>query len=810
MLAEFLTPIRANPQHLYQSALPQLPRAPLLQQRYLQSHNPAQHIFGDPLLTKSEDLYWKVDCEKGEQILTALLSPTNINILVARWNTALNCGSLDLRRMDDGSLIQTYATRHNWGIRIGFLSGNGDVVVSWRDDDSECLVYGSDTSPFSVMDKMGWRRNLNLRPIMIAVTENTLAWAKACAPNRPCLINTTTWTEATLPVPAALSSGPDTPGYYMTQLAFAPDSTSLIAIYGYGTICCHVLVWNWRTRDLMTVAAFPLAPATNLIASRARPTLLSPTPWELYLFPKSDYAVFVRFESLRIHLFGDAVMKIPLAGAPLQHGANPNSSISGSTRKLQCRFEAAKIQVYDTSHPLPHYDRIGRLSVPLVHPRSKARAFITMVEDQLATVRLGAVSRSDESCLLSSTADVIVRVGATTLRAGSACHSTAVSEGSNQKSILSSTLSQNGRFLACGCEHGLLEVYDLDSGSHSTPEHFFLGLACYHPVFLAFVLGDTHIAVWGERPQEKLHGSDIRHRILSVQLVKLSKDSQPSTKIGEVRWRPLSQEEKVHLPVISSALSMSIELEWTGDDAPRPILTKFGPGFSYQVPLSFQPVDPSADYLRAFSPNNRFVGVSCLETSWVWSTSTEDLIYSVKGGLFGINHVPAILRVLLSSPFPDPSQITYYAADPFRNSADPPPPSTPPNDGADTAVMNWDSAVFVMIHESDKARDADEYHRARISWRSNGFMVANAKTGYIRLDNGRLCWAHDSFHSSFHSPFHSSFHSSFHSLFPSDCSDPPSDWPLAWVEKGGSRILLGGRNGVRPVVLDVGGASARG
>ena len=773
MLAEFLIPIRANPQHLHQSALPQMSQVPLLQQRYLRYHSPAYRVFGDPFSAKSESLHWKVDSAQDEDILGAILSPTNINILIARWNRASRRCYLDLRRMEDGSVIRSYLTPHRRsGIGMGFLSGDGDAVVSWERMHSECFVYEPDRPPLSVMDKMGWQRSPYLHSL-IAATEHTLALWEARTPNRPCIIDTTTWTEAPLRVPdvqAQQSTFYNRKHGSMTQLAFAKDSASLIAIYG-GDLS-QVLVWNWKTRDLVNIVS---------LASSSSPR------WELYLFPKSPHTTLVHFAIL--HRNG-TVHIIRLAGAPLRNGTNRRSLIADPHELLN---SPPTIDTYDILYPLPRFDHIALLSKPDNHPYPDERHVIAIVENQLCALPLTDAGHSKGSFLLSSTAYVVVQVtvaglhGRTfPLRAESVRQATTISKASNRKLILSSAISQNGHFLACGYESGLLEVYDLDSGG-AIPESFLLGSECHNPTFLAFVSQDTQIAIWGEKPREEPYERGIDHRILTVHLVKLGKDSMLPTKIGEVRWKPYSPEQKLYPPVISSALSMSMELEWTGDNTPHPLLTRFDPDVSYQQPLSFQPVDPIADYLRAFSPNNRYVGISGLGTSWVWSTSTGDPIYTVKGGLFGINHVPAVLRVLLSSPFPDPSQITYHAANPY--STDSPPPSFPPNGAAGSAATNWDSAVFVMLHELDAARNPDEYHRARISWRSNGFMVANAKTGYIRLDNGRLCWAHPSSHSSFHS----------------DSRESASKRsPQVWVEKGGSRILLGGRKGVHPVVLDVG------
>ena len=504
----------------------------------------------------------------------------------------------------------------------------------------------------------------------------------------------------------------------------------------------------------------------------------------MYLFPKSDhttlahFAVLHKWNSLRI---------FSLAGASLDIYDRTDQPLSVAGPHELRGHDYSRLEIFDSPQPLPQYDRIA-LPVPnFAYPSG-----IAIIEDRLSDLWLNPVDPFRESFTLLSPAEVVVRVDRTGLRAESRRQAGAISESSQQGCILFSTISQNGRFLACGYERGLLEVYDLDSGSR-TPVTHFLGLECYNPVFLAFVLEDTHIAVWGERPQEESHANKINHRNLAVQLVKLSKYSQPPTKVGKVRRKTHSQEQKGHPPVISSGLSMSIELEWTGDSTPQPMLTRFDPDFSYQQALSFQSVDSSADYLRAFSPNNRYVGISALETSWVWSTSTGDPVYTVKGGFLGINHVPATLRLLISSPFPDPSQVTYYATDTFRYSTNALlTPSSPPNGDAGSAATNWDSAVFVMLHELDEALHPDEYHRARTSWRSNGFMPANATTGNIRLDNGRLCFAHPSFHSSFYSD-----------SLQSASEDTPSS-PHAWVQKGGSRILLGGRNGVPHVVLDVG------
>ena len=529
------------------------------------------------------------------------------------------------------------------------------------------------------------------------------------------------------------------------------------------------MVWNWKTRALIH------------IASLADP-ILSFSFWDLYLFPKSDHSTV--WEHFAILWQGDTVRIIPLAGAPLcvRDGKNQRYAVAGPSG---LPTSPSSIQTYRSYQPLPQYNHIAQLAKPTNSPYPNSSHVIAIVEDQLVALPLGTAGQGADSFLLSSTVVVIVRVGSRCLRAESARQAKAVPEGTNQKVIVSSAISQNGRFLACGYQRGHLEVYDLDSGS-STPENIFLGVECYDPAFLAFVLEDTHVVVWGEEP----HWRNVLHRDLAVHLVRLSKDSQPAThtKVGEV------QRKKIDLhytrecpPVMSSAMSMSIELEWADGAAPRPILTRFEPDVSYQQVLSL-PSAPSIVCQRAFSPDNRYVGIADYKQAWVWSTSSGDLIYTVKGHNFGINHVPAALRALLSSPFPTPSQITRYAFNAFRNLTDPPPPSAPPNGDATSAALSWDSAVFVLIPWVDPAHNSDEYPGAQISWRSNGFMIADAKTGHIRLDNGRLCWVHPSFHSSFY-------------------YDKPAylDGPRpVWVQRGGTHILLGGRKGVLPVVLDVG------
>ena len=61
MLADFMTPIRANPRHLYQSALAQTPRTHLLWQRYPLSHPPVSLVFGEYVSSGDGDLHWKVE-----------------------------------------------------------------------------------------------------------------------------------------------------------------------------------------------------------------------------------------------------------------------------------------------------------------------------------------------------------------------------------------------------------------------------------------------------------------------------------------------------------------------------------------------------------------------------------------------------------------------------------------------------------------------------------------------------------------------------------------------------------------------------
>ena len=145
--------------------------------------------------------------------------------------------------MEDGSLVRTYSTPHHKGIGIGFLSADGDAVVSWEPDCSECMVYELDRPPLSVMDKIGWRCRSSFFS-RIAVTESTLAFWDSFNPLIPRLIDTTTWTEATLqPVPSTLPG--DLTAYrqaHFFQLVFAKDATSLVAIVEFGQ--CWVVVWN--------------------------------------------------------------------------------------------------------------------------------------------------------------------------------------------------------------------------------------------------------------------------------------------------------------------------------------------------------------------------------------------------------------------------------------------------------------------------------------------------------------------------------------------------------------------------------------
>lgn len=308
MLGDFMIPISANPRHIYDSALPQMPSTHLIRRQFPQYETPVHLVFGDPVASESKDLRWKFWCK--DLILDVVFSPTGTNILVATTATFRPSRlSLQILRMEDGSLIQKYPLPHP-GSQIhgmGFLSGDGDAVASWFDGD--CFVYYLDGSAISVTTQMGMHRAPSLGSEM-AITENTLALWDSGTPCTLRLINTTTWTEDTLDIPHTSMEGvTELEHSHSVQLAFAPDSVSLMFVRTTPPHP-HVLVMNWRTKELK--ATVPLAPHK------------AGGPWDLYLFPSSS--PFKNFAILyRLCNCSDdncATVIIPLAGLPL-----PNDTI---------------------------------------------------------------------------------------------------------------------------------------------------------------------------------------------------------------------------------------------------------------------------------------------------------------------------------------------------------------------------------------------------------------------------------------------------------------------------------------------------
>ena len=388
--------------------------------------------------------------------------------------------------MEDGSLVQRFSTPHTClAIGIGFLSKDGDAVVSWDaldNDKCECFVYSLDGPAVSVTAEMRWPRSPASGSLM-AVTDNTLALLDdlyAHTRRRLCLIDTSSWTETFMAIPDADSPPWTGSGCDKSQLTFATDTISLIYIDDL-TTSPRVLVWNWRTRDLTT---------SIIIESGG-----SPRP---YLFPPST--IFQHFALLRSRSDNNITV-IPLAGAPrpLVNETHGNASATTPLEQSPFQLPAHPESNEDLSYPLPRYDYIARLATSNpshVDDLTDSDIAIGIVESRPVHLNISA-PRGGVVSLLSDTADVIVRVDRAGIFVGPVRSAQTTSERSPQKRISASSISFNGCILACGYEDGLIEVYDLDSGSR-IPK-FSFQLEIHEPTLLNFILKSTHIAVWGNK-----------------------------------------------------------------------------------------------------------------------------------------------------------------------------------------------------------------------------------------------------------------------------------------------------------------------
>lgn len=765
MLADYIIPIRINPRHIYDSALPIVPTTHLLRKVYPLSADSPNVLFGDPVVSESDDLSWKVQYGEGVEITSTTLSPRGTEFLVG-----LGSGGLELRRMEDGSLIRVYATYPGRNEGVGFLSEDGDIVASWgfegthadrprRWGVNQCIVRYTGGINVPIYSKLGLP---TYTEFAVAATTDTLALCDINTPHTLLLVDVRTWTEREVTIPPASFERPVNRLYGMfIELAFATDSTSLIDIRASGVI----RVWNWRTKDLVASIDVNL----SSLDGRKRP---------LYHFPRSSpHANFAIWQGAPIWKEGvtsgqpaliingyEAVI-IPLAKASDADGAFGNSSNTDSAHP--------KI-TYEDDSPLPHYQHIARpsLSDPL-------DSIVALMDSRLVSVALPKYIHANgnhshlDRYILSPFADIVMRVQMSrspSLWAYPTHHPASTTPPDYvEKVITASAISRDGRLLACGYVDGLLQIYDLDS-KNQIPQ--FSSKVGHHGEvhFMAFVLDNTHVATWGLSTDKNSTGQSSR----SVELINISANS--STQVELVSHLPSLS------PVLSSQSTMAIE--WNDqtrerEDSFELNLTRFGPKEGY-IDRQRLPGSPFYSGWRArpslaFSPNDRYAGAIFRDEITVWSTATGNAVYSYTispGASWGVNRGPSVQRYWVSSPLPAPSQITYHAEGEGQYLSQSSPPTL-------------DDAVFVRFSDKyGKDTRQDDYGGAFIPWQSDCFRIV--RDGYIRLDNQRRFWVHSRLHSSFYPNVEFGAFGRIH-----------------WTASGGSRILLGGRRGLPLLVLEL-------
>ena len=725
MLTEFMIPIRDNPRHLHCSALPQLPYNYLLQNQGPPPANTIRCLYGAHNLRYSEDIHWKVQFKKDEEVECSLLSPNGTHILVG-----LTCGYLELRRMDDGSLVrrivdntrlQRYDCDYLRG--IGFLSEDGGVVASWTME--ECFLDYSDSTVVTLSSKMGEHHHHSPYELSeIAATQNTLAVLYGDPPDTLYLIDVIMWTKTQLTIPQLAPTGRGSYYYqpYRT-LAFARDSISLIYIR-QGEMGPWVLVWNRTTGDLIR----------NF--TRAQPTY-SP----LYLFPStSPYANFAILcpqktetgfpdEDSPIVVIPSAVI-IPLVGA--QEDNDPFGSQLHATSDAGVPYSVHPQMTCKDGFTLPHHNNIAH---------SAGSSAVALIDSGLVTISLRAhapVNSEDVNikCLLSHKADIMVQVGEHYLSAV-APRPITTSPFSPHQHISTSTISRDARFLACVSKDRHLEVYDLDMQS------FVLKIQLQHDQRanqLAFVLNDTYIAIWGwvTAAADNTWSEVIslfEFRIGSRKLIEIGAAATMHSLSGP--------------PVLSSDSFMSIEKR-RSDASGHDILflAQFSPEAINWRQLR-SPGYNSWTALMAFSPNDQYVGamvrIEREDCALVWCASSGDLVCRYEcsaGGAWGINRGPSSQQYWASSPFPSPSQQEWYRgpnSSPFPHW----PSYSSPSSSNDSSLMTCDNAIFVLYQKGRRSKGAPEidHMSAFISGASKSIAVID-DAAYIRVGGKQLLWIH--------------------------------------------------------------------